>query len=304
MNPLVSIIIPTYNRAHLISETLDSVLSQTYANWECIVVDDGSTDNSLNIIQQYCERDDRFKFFARPSNRNKGASCCRNIGLENTKGKYIQFLDSDDLLSFNKIEGQVNSLKEKSVKSVSTCRWGRFNSNDNLYLNFKYKYNSYKNFNFGIDLLISFGVYGEFFPSSVYLIPKEILKFSGKWDESLTNNDDGEFFTRVLLNSTGIVFTDLSSVFYREEKGVKIQKLSAFNDEKKCSSAIKSWKLIEIYIFENTGLKSTLYVENAKNYIFNSIKKNYKKLIKKNRSFFKNQIKSNSLFNRLKRKLF
>jgi glycosyltransferase involved in cell wall biosynthesis len=98
MNPLVSIIIPTYNRAHLISKTLESVLAQTYPNWECIIVDDGSTDYTPVVLEDYLN-DKRFKFYKRTNNRKKGPSSCRNIGIENTKGILIMFLDSDDLIT-------------------------------------------------------------------------------------------------------------------------------------------------------------------------------------------------------------
>ena len=78
MLPLVSIIIPTYNREHLIGETLDCVISQTYTNWECIVVDDGSHDNTPEVIKSYFNNDERIKFYNRPDYKNKGASSCRN----------------------------------------------------------------------------------------------------------------------------------------------------------------------------------------------------------------------------------
>ncbi|WP_278020442.1 glycosyltransferase family 2 protein [Flavobacterium ginsengisoli] len=95
--PKVSVIIPTYNRAHIISETLDSILNQTYQNWECIIVDDGSNDNTENIINKYLKNDNRFKFYRRPDDRLKGANACRNYGIENSCGTYIMFLDSDDI---------------------------------------------------------------------------------------------------------------------------------------------------------------------------------------------------------------
>ena len=78
MKPLVSIIIPTYNRAHLIAETLDSIIAQTYTNWECIVVDDGSTDPTDELMETYCKKDSRFQYYHRPKNRPKGANACRN----------------------------------------------------------------------------------------------------------------------------------------------------------------------------------------------------------------------------------
>lgn len=97
-NPLVSIIIPTFNRAHLISETLDSVLAQTYENWECIIVDDGSTDKTIEVVNTYVLKDSRFQLHYRPVDRIKGANACRNYGFEKSKGEYIMFLDSDDIL--------------------------------------------------------------------------------------------------------------------------------------------------------------------------------------------------------------
>lgn len=96
---MISIVIPLYNREALVGETLDSVLAQTYADWECVVVDDGSTDGSREVVQKYCEKDSRFKMFRRPETRVKGAATCRNVGIENSSGEFIYFLDSDDLLS-------------------------------------------------------------------------------------------------------------------------------------------------------------------------------------------------------------
>lgn len=96
-NGLVSIIIPTYNRAHLIGETLDSVLAQTYQNWECIVVDDGSTDYTETLMAEYMAKDARIQYHHRPNDRLPGGNAARNYGVELSKGRYINFLDSDDL---------------------------------------------------------------------------------------------------------------------------------------------------------------------------------------------------------------
>ncbi|MFL9831957.1 glycosyltransferase family 2 protein [Flavobacterium sp. ST-87] len=111
-NPLVSIIIPTLNRAHLIGETLDSVLAQTYKNWECIIVDDGSTDNSMNIISNYVDADSRLKFYNRPIDRIRGANSCRNYGFQLSKGELIQWFDSDDLMLPDYISEKVICFSE------------------------------------------------------------------------------------------------------------------------------------------------------------------------------------------------
>lgn len=114
MKQLVSIIIPTYNRAHLIGETLDSVLVQTYNNWECIIVDDVSADNTFDVVTNYLKKDDRFKYLVRPIAKIKGPSACRNIGLANAQGEFILFLDSDDIIADFCLEERVKfALKHK-----------------------------------------------------------------------------------------------------------------------------------------------------------------------------------------------
>ncbi|MGO2103619.1 MAG: glycosyltransferase family 2 protein [Psychroflexus halocasei] len=101
---LVSIIIPTYNRAHLIAETLDSVLAQTYQDWECIIVDDGSKDATDEVVDAFVQKDRRFKYYKRSSNYAAGGNGARNYGLDLAKGEFIVFFDSDDLMSKNHLE--------------------------------------------------------------------------------------------------------------------------------------------------------------------------------------------------------
>lgn len=119
MNPLVSIIIPTYNREDLIRETLNSILEQTFEDWECIVVDDGSIDNTNEIIQKFIDNDSRFQFHHRPFERTKGANACRNYGFEISKGKYINWFDSDDVMDLNFVQLKVLELeKERNIDAV------------------------------------------------------------------------------------------------------------------------------------------------------------------------------------------
>lgn len=122
--PLVSIIIPTLNRAHLIGETLESVLAQTYQNWECIVVDDGSTDNTAEVIKEYVDTDSRFQYHHRPKERLSGGNAARNYGFELSKGEYINWLDSDDLLLPTKLECQLRYLLDHGGE-VHICQ-GQF----------------------------------------------------------------------------------------------------------------------------------------------------------------------------------
>jgi glycosyltransferase involved in cell wall biosynthesis len=109
-SPLVSVIVPTYNYAHLIDQTLDSVLAQTYRNWECIIVDDGSTDHTADLVAKYAARDPRVRSIHQP---NRGQSSARNTGLMAMagSGEYVQFLDADDLIDSRKLEQQIKYME-------------------------------------------------------------------------------------------------------------------------------------------------------------------------------------------------
>ena len=124
--PLISIIIPTYNRAQLIKETLDSILGQTYANWECIIVDDGSTDTTLVTLENYCNKDSRFQFYSRPKNRVKGANACRNYGYSKSKGEFIQWFDSDDIMHTNHLEEKMKVFEQNPNLDFVVCNYKTF----------------------------------------------------------------------------------------------------------------------------------------------------------------------------------
>src|SRR5688500_7922397 len=106
--PLVSVVVPTYNYARFIGETFDSLRAQTYADWECVVVDDGSTDDTVEVVARWRERDPRIRYLRQPNQRQAAA---KNTGLKEARGRYIQFLDADDLVEPRKLERQVEFLE-------------------------------------------------------------------------------------------------------------------------------------------------------------------------------------------------
>lgn len=281
--PLVSIIIPTYNRAYLIGETLDSILAQTYTNWECIVVDDGSTDDTAIIVNKYCITDQRFNYLKRPSNRLKGANACRNYGFELSKGKYIQFLDSDDLLSSRKLFSQI----EKAIKfnaDIITCSWGRFTNTYDFTIKESFLY---KNYNPAYDLLVDYGTVKSFFPSNVFLVKKEVFFKSGLWNERLKINQDGELFCRVINEANKIVFDEISYVKYRCANTKKTSDLSSLS---KAKDLTESWKLIEKYLKKRDKVKFENYICFGKSYAFDVIKGSFKYEIIKNSFFYRKQL--------------
>lgn len=125
---LVSIIVPAYNQERWIVETLDSVCEQDYPHWECIVVNDGSTDATAQIVERYAACDPRFRLITQ---QNAGVSAARNNGLQAARGQYLQFLDGDDILLAEKLSLQVHVLEENS-SDVSICavkmKWLRADS--------------------------------------------------------------------------------------------------------------------------------------------------------------------------------
>lgn len=115
--PLISIIVPCFNYAHFLGEALDSVLAQTYPYWECIIINDGSPDNTEEAALAYCKKDARIKYFYK---ENGGHSSARNLGIKHSSGKYILPLDADDKINENYLEKAVSILEnEKNVKLVT-----------------------------------------------------------------------------------------------------------------------------------------------------------------------------------------
>lgn len=121
--PLVSVIVACFNSQSFIHETLNCLLSVDYPNWECIVVDDGSTDNSHEIISKFCKKNDRYRVIRQP---NSGPSVARNLAIQNSNGKYILPLDADDLISATYISQAVEVLENNSNIKVVYCNAEKF----------------------------------------------------------------------------------------------------------------------------------------------------------------------------------
>ena len=250
-NPLVSVIIPLYNAEKYIAETIQNVLNQTYQPIEIIIVDDGSTDRSLSVAKSF--ESENVKVF---SQTNKGASAARNYGLREAKGEFIQFLDADDLLSANKIEEQVGLLIDNPGK-LAVCPTIHFFDGED----FIAKQPIHEWYKEGTDdptdfLIKLYGgdligpTYGGMITVHAWLTPKEIIRQAGFWNEELTVDDDGEFFCRVLLASSGTRYSYKGINYYR--KYLSNKSLSGKKDEKAVRSAFNALTLKRDWLLSHT----------------------------------------------------
>ena len=203
MNNLISIIIPMYNAEQYLEETLDSVLAQSYHNWECLIIDDGSNDNSAKVAKIICSNDSRFKYFFQ---KNSGPSAARNLGIQKCSGEYIQFLDADDVLLPNSLKVLLNESKRIGSRIIFYSGF-LIGHTDNIYntspldrktslgidLSFKELYN-----NFGVDLI--------FIPGCI-LFPKEVFKLSA-WNEQLSHSEDWDLYLQI--SNSGYTFRNMS----------------------------------------------------------------------------------------------
>lgn len=195
----VSIIIPCFNAAPWIGETIRSALAQTHADREIIVIDDGSNDDSLRRARTF--EPVGVKVVTQP---NAGASAARNHGLRLAEGDFIQYLDADDLISPAKIELQLRQLSSARADCVATCRWGRFQGSpaDTRFIDT----DVFRDFP-PIEWLIIHAGHIRMMHPAAWLLPRAVAERAGPWDENLSLNDDGEYFARAALASSGIVYT-------------------------------------------------------------------------------------------------
>jgi len=198
MTPLVSIVIPCYNAGRWLTATLESALAQTWAAKEIIVVNDGSSDGSLAVARRFEPLGVRVV-----NQSNAGASAARNHGLRLTRGEFIQFLDADDLLSPEKISRQIALLEKRPAGTLASCAWGRFRD-DPASARFV-DTAVFRDFT-PIDFLALAGETGAMMHPSAWLVPRAVAERAGPWNESLSLNDDGEYFCRVLLAGAGVAF--------------------------------------------------------------------------------------------------
>jgi glycosyltransferase involved in cell wall biosynthesis len=258
MKPLVSILIPAYNAQMWFSNTLESAVAQTWPKKEIIIVDDGSKDQTLAIARRY--ESGNVKVF---SQQNQGAAAARNKAFSLSQGEYIQWLDADDLMSPNKIAGQVDALDSIDAKrTLLSGSWGRFM--------YRQSHTQFSPTALWCDLspaewLVRKMGQNLFMQTATWLVSREMTEAAGPWDTQLLGDDDGEYFCRVLLQSRGIHFVPESKVYYRASGASSLSYIG--HSERKMVAQLRSMQLHVRYLLsledsERSRAACATYLQN------------------------------------------
>ncbi len=276
-DPKVSILIPLYNSEEYIAETIDSCLNQTYENIEIIIVDDGSTDSSLDIAREYENKHKNIKVEVQ---KNSGAPVARNRAFKLSTGEYIQYIDADDLMHPDKIYLQMKVLKNSDDLTIVFGKYGDFKKNientkwKNLPVN--------KNYNSGKQFLVELWESGIAVIPHIWLIPRRLIKISGGWDESLVKNQDGEFFARVVFKVSKVLFIENSIGYYRRDNENSISRqVSRKAFESKSKSFETYVNLMKDYLDEPEVRKSLALLYSRNIYYMRYNYPEYEDLIQK-----------------------
>lgn len=208
MEPLVSICMPCHNAERYVGEAIESVLNQTYKNIELIVVNDGSTDRSWDILESYRGRG--VKVIAQ---ENRGQCAAANRALAEAGGEYVKFFDADDILSPGFIEAQIKRLACRK-DAVASARWGRFYNDDlkSFRLNPERVWRDMESTEWLVQALMNAQPMQQ---CGLWMIPRKVLEIACGWNESLSLINDFEFFCRILCSVKEVLFCEESILYYR-----------------------------------------------------------------------------------------
>lgn len=250
-NSLVTIIMATFNRAHFISEALESILQQTYSNWECLIIDDGGTDNTAEVLQPFLLLDPRFIYHKRSPKYKKGLPGARNMGLDLAKGDAIIFFDDDDIVHPENLETNVKIL---SSQKGNFCRYDKKPFSGNLQGDFVdngYKITEIKLED--IDRMITGSLP---FASCTVMWDKECLA-SARFNEELQYAEEWELYSRIL--SMGIEGVSIDKILYFNRKHPSSNTGEFWsNSPKRRNSKVEAVKLVIENLEEKNLLSNSL----------------------------------------------
>lgn len=250
-NSLISVIIPTYNRAHVLDATLKSIENQTYRFWECIVVDDGSTDGTARLVNSFLQRDPRFQYIHRPASMPKGPSACRNYGYEHSKGDYIQWFDSDDLMHPEKLKVKLECALKKEAEVIIDDH----SESDIFQAPQIINTECFTSAEFYIDFILG----KKPVITNDVMLKRAIIK-EERFDEYLWKGEEFEFFSRVFKQKLSYCFLDVALTCYR------ISPDSISISPKQSASLIYLSKILQKRHFENPLIVAKAESQGRKTY--------------------------------------
>jgi glycosyltransferase involved in cell wall biosynthesis len=207
MEPLISILIPAFNAEQWIAQTIQSALGQTWPRKEVIVVDDGSSDQTLAIAHQFGS-----KTVSISTQTNQGAAAARNKAFSISQGEFIQWLDADDLLAPDKITLQLADEESRVEETLHSCAYSTFYHYPDRAQAVSHSLGRDLN---ARDWLVTALKTGDWFPPHAWLVSRRLTQRAGPWSERLSLNDDGEYFCRVVSVSERVKFHSQARCFYR-----------------------------------------------------------------------------------------
>ncbi len=214
--PTITIIIPTYNRSLVIEKTLNSMIAQTYTSWECIIVDDRSTDNTVQVIEEYASKDARFKVYQRPSNRSKGANACRNIGIEKSTGNFFIFLDSDDTLSAGSLQNRIAYFEKYKEVQGLIFSTGVLSEDGEKVTPFTKTIQEELDSKAYAKMLLSYDIPWQI---TNPIWKREVFEKHGGFDEQLARFQDVDLHTKFMLHGVTVKKIDIIDFYYKLEEG-------------------------------------------------------------------------------------
>jgi glycosyltransferase involved in cell wall biosynthesis len=239
VKPLVSILIPAYNAEKSIVYTLRSAVAQTWTRKQIIVVNDGSTDRTAEIVRQFAS-----KGVILLSQENRGLCATQNQAFRLSEGDYIQWLDSDDVLAPDKIERQLAALRTSDSKRILlSSPWAPFYYRTG---SANFVRNSLWEDLAPVEWLLRKLGQNLHMQNATWLVSREVTEAAGPWDTRLHYDQDGEYFARVLLASEGTRFVPGTGIFYRMSPANRISYIG--NSDKKKESLTLAMKLHVEYI--------------------------------------------------------
>lgn len=237
--PQVSVIMATYNRSHLIEETLNSLRKQSFEAWECLIIDDGSTDSTSEIVKKNIQEDRRFRYFKRGEEYSKGLPGSRNKGIDLAKGRYIMFVDDDDILHPANLQVSVRTL-EKNESSF--CRFDKKPFNGNWKENNLNRVDEFGEKQFCLNDLEKM-ITGKIpFASCTVLWNSQCFK-DIRFNENLMYAEEWECYTRILSEGFEGVSIDLVLYYNRKHSNSNTAEFIK-NDPVRIRSKIEATKLI------------------------------------------------------------